>query len=63
MRIAIMKRSELANKFRKQPTEANKLAFRKQQNHYSRLYKRERRKYYENFNLSDIQTTNIFGKP
>ena len=39
IRIALIERSELVNKFRKQPTEANELALRKQRNYCSTLYK------------------------
>ena len=46
MRNAIMKRSELATKFRAEPTDFNKKAFKKQKNFCKRLYKKEREKYY-----------------
>jgi len=47
MRKSIMKRSELATKYRAQLTEENQKAFKKQRNFCNRLYKKERRKYYE----------------
>ena len=62
MRKAIMRRSELATIYRKNPTEANNLAFKKQRNYCSRLYKKERKKYYEHLNLSNITDNKKFWK-
>ena len=62
MRVAIMKRSELATKFRKEPTETNKKAFRKQRNFCNRLYKRERKKYYEKLDLKNLTDSKRFWK-
>ena len=62
MRQAIMKRSELASKYRKNPTEENSKAFKKQRNYCNRLYKRERRKYYEKLNLKNITDDKKFWK-
>ena len=42
MRKAIMKRSELATKYRTRPTEENKKAFKKQRNFCNRLYKKKK---------------------
>ena len=44
MRKAIMKRSELVTKYRKNPTDENLKAWKKQKNYCSKLYKRERKK-------------------
>ena len=43
MRTAIMKRSELATRFRAEPTDFNKKAFKKQRNFCNRLYEKERK--------------------
>ena len=45
-----MRRSNLENKFLKNVTPKNKTACRKQRNLCSKLYKKERRKYYSNLN-------------
>ena len=55
-----MKRSELATKYRAQPTEENQKAFKKQRNFCNRLYKKERRKYYENLDLRKITDNRKF---
>ena len=60
MRKAIMKRSELATKFRNRPTDDNKKAFKKQKNFCNRLYKKERRKYYEKLDLRKITDNRKF---
>ena len=60
MRKAIMKRSELATKYRTRPTEEYKKAFKKQKNFCNRLYKKERKKYYENLDLRKITDNNKF---
>ena len=60
MRKAIMKRSKLAIKFSNRPTDDNKKAFRKQKNFCNRLYKKERRKYYEKLDLQKITDSKKF---
>ena len=50
MKKAIMKRSELATGLRKNLTEENQKSYRIQQN-FSRLFKKERKKYFENVDL------------
>ena len=62
MRKAIMIRSALANKFRSNPTEENCKQYKKQRNFCSKLYKKERRKYYENLDLSKITDNKMFWK-
>ena len=62
MRTAIMKRSELATKFRTEPTDLNKKAFKKQKNFCNRLYKKERKKYCENLDLKKITDNKKFWK-
>ena len=57
-----MKRSKLATKFRAEPTDFNKKAFEKQKIFCNRLYKRERKKYYENLNITKITENREFWK-
>ena len=47
LRKAIIKRSELERKYVKNKTGENSKSYRKQINFYSKLYKKERKKYYE----------------
>ena len=47
LRKAIIKRSELGRKYVKNKTGENSKSYRKQINFYSKLYKKERKKYYE----------------
>ena len=61
MRIAIMKRSEFATKFRAEPTDFNSTTSNKQNNFCNRL-KRERTRYYENFNITKITDNREFQK-
>ena len=62
LRKAIMKRSKLENKFYKNRSAENSRALRKQKNYCNRLYKRERRKYYSQLNLSNITDSKKFWK-
>ena len=62
MRVAIMKRSELTTKYRANPTNENKKAYKKQKNFCNRLYKKERKKYYDNIDLKDIIDNRKFWK-
>ena len=48
LRKAIMKRSELKTKYLKNRTNTNKTLYKKQKNFCSKLYKKERKKYYHN---------------
>ena len=52
LRKAIMRRSELESKAR----------FKKQKKFCSKLYKKERKKFYSNLELNEIQIINYFGK-
>ena len=58
MRKAIMLRSQLQNKVYYYGTEENTQAFNKQKNYCNRLYKRERRDFYNRLDLKNI-TDNI----
>ena len=60
LRKAIMNRSSLEHKFYKSPTLRNKQAFNKQKNYCNRLYKKERRKFYNNLNLNNITDNKKF---
>ena len=62
MRKAIMLRSQLQNKLFKHGTVDYQTAFKRQRNYCNRLYKRERKKYYNNLNLNDITDNKKFWK-
>ena len=62
LRKAIMRRSNLENKYLKNRTPENKLLYRRQKNYCSRLYKKERKMYYANLNLTKIKDNNRFWK-
>ena len=62
MRKAIMKRSELATRIRRNPTEKNKNANKMQQNIFSILYKKERTNYSENLDLRKVTDSKKFWK-
>ena len=57
-----MRRSYLEHKFYKHNTTELQQAYKKQKNYCNRLYKRERRKFYSNLNLNDINDNKIFWK-
>ena len=58
---AIMKRSELASKYKTKNTKDYN-NYKKQRNFYSNLYKKDRRKFYNNLNIKDITHNNKFWK-
>ena len=58
LRKAIIRRSALENKFRKYKTEEHNKAYRKQKNYCSRLYKKERMKYYNNLDHKVVTDSN-----
>ena len=60
MRKAIMKRSELATKYRRSPTEDNLRAWKKHKNFCSNLYKKERKNYYESLDMNDFTDNQKF---
>ena len=62
LRKAIMKRSELKTKYYKYPSDSNLKNFKKQRNFCSRLYKKERKKYYNNLEIKILLTIKSFGK-
>ena len=60
LRKAIMHRSYLENKYYKYRTPVHWQANKKQKNYCNRLYKRERKRYYSNLNLSNITDNKKF---
>ena len=60
MRKAIMKRSELATKYRRAPTEENLRAWKKHKNYCSNLYKKERKNYYESLDMKNLTDNKKF---
>ena len=62
LRKAIMRRSELEAKYFKQKTNETLKAYKKQKNYCSRLYKKERKKFFENLNLSFVVDNEKFWK-
>ena len=62
MRKAIMLRSQLENKFFSEGTNMYWNALKKQSNYCTRLYKRERKKYYSNLDIKNITDNKKFWK-
>ena len=60
LRKAIMKRSNLENKYRNNSTSENREIYRKHKNYCSRLYKKERKKYYAKLDLKNITDSKRF---
>ena len=54
MRKAIATRSRLENRYYRNKTAKSKTAYKKQKNYVSRLYKKERKKYYTNLDTKHI---------
>ena len=55
-------KTNLKNKFYKSKSFEDENAFKKQRNFCIRLYKREKRKYFNSLNLKAIRDTKIFWK-
>ena len=62
LRKAIMRRYELETKYFKLKTNDTLKAYKKQKNYCSRLYKKERKKFFENLNLSFVVDNKKFSK-
>ena len=62
LRKAIMTRSRLEHKYQKTKSSLDKERFNKHKNFCNRLYKRERKNYYESLNLSHITDNKKFWK-
>ena len=60
LRKAMMNRSQLETKYRKQPTDINSERYRKQKNFCSKLYKKERKKYYSHLDLKQFTDNKTF---
>ena len=59
---AIMNRSRLKNAFNKNPTQENKLIYKKQRNFCVNVLRREKRKYYKTLNLENVTNNKLFWK-
>ena len=62
LKKAIMKRSELESKYVKNKASQNLRSFKKQRNFCSKLYKKERKKYYERLDLNNVTDNKKFWK-
>ena len=62
LRKAIMSRSFLQNKFYKSKRLEDKVNFKKQRNYCNRLYKKEKRKYFNNLDLKHLADNKTFWK-
>ena len=60
--IAIANRSRLENRYYRLKTEESKICYKKQKNYCSRLYKKERKKFYENLDQKNITDNKKFWK-
>ena len=60
LRKAMMTRSRFENKFHKTKSLADKAVFKRQRNYCNRLYKRERKKFYNNLELNIITDNRKF---
>ena len=62
LRKAIMKRTELETKYLKNKSKTNLSSYKKQRNFCSKLYKKERKKYYNNLNIKNITENKEFWR-
>ena len=62
LRKAIMKRTQLANKYHKTKLELDYRIFRKHKNYVDRLYKREKKHFYQNLSINDLKDNKQFWK-
>ena len=62
LRKAIMRRSQLETKYHKTKTQTDLKLYKKHKNFCSKLYKRERRKYYESLDLKNVLDSKEFWK-
>ena len=62
LRKAIANRSRLENRFYKNKSSESLLAYKRQKNFCSRLYKKERKKFYSNLDTKKISDNNKFWK-
>ena len=62
LRKAIMKRSQLENKYLQNSSNENKIRYKKQKNFCSRLYKKERKKFYSKLDIKNFTDNKQFWK-
>ena len=62
LRKAIMRRSQLETKYLKSKTQTDLKLYKKHKNFCSKLYKRERRKYYESLDMKNVLDSKKFWK-
>ena len=62
LRKAMMKRTELANKYNKSKNMQDYNNFRKHKNYVNRLYKKERKKYFNSLDINDVHNVKKFWK-
>ena len=62
LRKGIMKRSEFESKYVKNKTNKNLKSYKKPRNFCSKLYKKERKKYYEMLGLNNVTDNKQFWK-
>ena len=62
LRKAIMKRTQLQNKYYKSKTLDDRDAFKKQRNYVSRLYKKQRKRFYNSIDLRNFTDNRKFWK-
>ena len=60
LRKAIMRRSQLETKYLKTKTQTDLKLYKKHKNFCSKLYKRERRKYYESLDMKNVLDSKEF---
>ena len=59
---AIMKRSQLENKYLRNSSNLNRTKYKKQKNFCSRLYKKERKKFYSKLDIKNLTDNKQFWK-
>ena len=62
LRKAIMRRTELANKYHKSKNEDDFRSFKKQKNYVNRLYKKEKKHFYSSLSVNDLKDNKLFWK-
>ena len=62
LRKAIMKRSQLESKYYRDSTVKNGNKYKKQKNFCSKLYKKERKKFYSNLDIKNVTENKLFWK-
>ncbi len=60
LRTAMMRRSQLENKYYRTKLESDKITYKKQKNFVSSLYKKESRRFYKILDLRKVNDSKIF---